>query len=774
MVGGVTPPRNKSTLGRQMADCENDLTERSKCVVRDIHFFSKKIINEPVPPLEIIPKLVSYLKTAFPLFEQKERKWARSTMEAFLTDYLRTLDLLVPAIRLNFTNFQLRNVGSVLELVTTLKDWCVSPMTILLRQEGSVLRTPFTGQPKRYLRRFLRSRISQRKAIFCNTLWQLKRVAGKMPLSFIKEEEWKCVERLSLKPRQDETFQALLVTMSERILDGWEWKPDMNKHVDLTLKACWESGQEDGGVYGQWQRFCDESQTVCASTQDGETTYASRIPLAMKKGYYTWGSDGFRYENRYPNPTLEQLLLFAGDDPEASRYRRVVGIAEPLKVRTITLGHWWESALWSDFQKSMARRMAQNADSTSGKDFPGNQMDGVFDALDKMEEELQEECVLVSDDASAATDSIHHEVSIGSVIGSIPPILQPLFKNCFRHESLMVKDEEVEGGYVETRKNTGQLMGDRRSFPLLTLIHLSAKYAFLDSHDLFLRRGPNGNWYRRPGVVRVNGDDGVIGLPKRLVGEYFKFMEQLWSINRVKTFVHHDFFSFNSKLFRRKSKGHSLTPTIRWNLIRRLDKNGEKLFDPRIWNVISDHSPSDLRLRLFKYFLPNWKEVFEHYRKIGWEGNWFLPEITGGLGLNRPHGWRHRVTRRQNGTILLIKTLLHQGGTLPPNLVTRSVTFNRSEKVWGTTSFYRWPESLTYTKGELAMSKLKRPRGGDGRVCVGTLPPLFGGPIDESFLDGLRVVGSYDNLITSSTNLSLSVERISDEDQHTKKQEGWP
>jgi len=407
----------------------------------------------------------------------------------------------------------------------------------------------------------------------------------------------------------------------------------------------------------------------------------------------------------------------------------------------------------------MRDELKQHPENFSGKDYDDTSFNFVPKAMEVLSSKGFDP-VIISDDGSAATDSICQSLTLGVSMPLIPPFLQEIWKNSFergwytvsndvpdKHRFLMElirirllqipqlkhlfgEDEEFLNGWlfkimishdphysyekhkspdtlqincinalladsirvlnlsgevqsdwypgsnvngdifetydVQIRGLNGQPMGDRRSFVLLSLIHHSVKLAFVKQYRL-----------ERLGVqiFAHNGDDGLIVLPRRLVPAYISWMNKLWGLNEMKTWIDTEIFSFNSQTYRVKGGKVSSIPKIRWNLIQRVDKYGEKIHDPTVWNSVSESLPEGLHESIFHHHFKNyWSKTLSNLCRGG--NNYFLPHNVGGLGLN-PYGIRFKISPRQYLAIKIADYHLLKGER--PKFATRQSYVNSEE-----------------------------------------------------------------------------------------------
>jgi hypothetical protein len=611
-----------------------------------------------------------------------ERAWIRGTVARYYRDYCRTLALLFPNMEARVVDFTF-SCETVPTTIKWLKSLCQCPMTRLIQRQGG-WDLPFTGGPRRYLQRLL-GRVNKKSLLFANTALQLKRVALEVPQSFVSSQLEAHKERMTMPHRQSLSFIGHVARCALSFTGNYEWTPKGENRVrDSSLNSCVESTRLTGGVYGYfyggekhplrklleygegdvtwdelWQAMQPVQEIPSASLYsrvpgtplDGLTDefagYESnqRIPFAWCRPYvwdFRVSDTKISYQYQRLPPTIDQLvqLHYESTDFLAMMPRRdIVAICEPLKVRVISKHHAWESPLWSGFQKSLTRYLSKQKYFLVGEEFSYESFEGLEESLEWYRQNYGS-AVIVSDDATAATDSISNVLSERVMLPLIPECLQELCSSSFLGKLYYPGQiEKQKGGcgsgndqceclscldtQVIVDQTTGQLMGDRRSFPLLCLIHAGTKRLFLE----------------RKGVPRenqcffVNGDDGVIVLPRDWVQEYFTFVNELWELNPLKSYVHERIFSFNSTFFQ---LGKGQLPIFRWNLISAFATRGGKTIDPTCWNEVAESAPGYAD-ELWKFFIgsPAWRETLAYLDRRANGNNWFVPRVCGGYGLRR-------------------------------------------------------------------------------------------------------------------------------------------
>jgi hypothetical protein len=648
---------------------------------------------------EDVHKVGSFLRASF----VGEDSWLLMTVLRMYSSYLRSYLILRPSLikkttTVNPEDLLLSKFGGL--SVKTLKSLCLSPITVLLRNSKE-LTTFLSPKATRSLKSWLKTRVSDRKLTFVNTCLQLKRTAERVPKSFILEALRKHKSYITApQSRQPRDSKKRCIARVRKYLGGWTWRPkSMERVSDFSLNSCIESSRMSGGIYGYWFRKVGEQ--IIFREENGVVTIQKGLRFP------------FRYE-----------IFSELKDHNYSFSREVVPILEPLKVRVITKGHACESPFWASFQKSLAKRLAKDPRILSGKDFKHEPFQQCYDSLVRNEELTGEPWIFVSDDGDAATDSIHPNLSIGVIIERIPKEYRSVFAKSFFATDISYWSPGSKTINPDTAPDlesapqlNGQLMGDRRSFPLLCLIHLIWKIIFLEENDLLVKWMPKWEQYfRLDQIILINGDDGLIGLPERLVPAYLDWMNQLWTMNPLKTFIRRDLASFNSQLWRMGPQVRKVG-LFRWNLIYRIDKYGDESQDPRVWNDILEDS-AGFADELWPLFVRSWKPIFDYLEKRDPGHNWFLPLSVGGFGLEAHKEFV--VTPRQNAAIRQCEAYL--GKPRAPPCATRVA------KVGGRNRFLcRWTWSMMRERWGWD-HQVREPRPGNfkeavmSKLMIGRLP----------------------------------------------------
>jgi hypothetical protein len=358
---------------------------------------------------------------------------------------------------------------------------------------------------------------------------------------------------------------------------------------------------------------------------------------------------------------IDKLMQVSDDLPKFIFERKVVALREPLKVRIITIGHVWESAFWADFQKHVRDRLKPFSQNCSGKELPVQYFDHIVKERQRLEALTGEEWYFISDDGTAATDSIGTKLCAGALEHLIPPEYLELFHDSISNGQDPCQMHYKHGGESWTVDQTNsQLMGDRKSFIGLSMIHIAVKMAWM--RGMADELGIHFSVLRK--CFHINGDDGLIILPKRFIKRYMTFMGRLWELNPVKTQISRTFFSLNSRLFCDKRGVAFEPPFIRWNIIYRVGRTGEAMLNPTVWNELNSSLHGVASKRIWDLFHKQWKDTLDLLtRRTG--NNYFLPQLCGGLGLFPSPNIEFEITPQQNALIVETQKLVNVAGKTP-------------------------------------------------------------------------------------------------------------
>lgn len=161
--------------------------------------------------------------------------------------------------------------------------------------------------------------------------------------------------------------------------------------------------------------------------------------------------------------------------------------------------------------------------------------------------------VFVSGDYESATDNfnlIHSQTILGEVLKTMKNTPMAI-----RIRALESLDAEIVYKNFRVHQESGQLMGDKLSFPLLCLTNY---LAFAYAMRPFCSKG------KGLPPVKINGDDIVFRCTKAMADRWFDVVAKSGLVvSRGKTMVHDKYFSLNSTFFTATPSGCRLIPCIR-------------------------------------------------------------------------------------------------------------------------------------------------------------------------------------------------------------------
>lgn len=558
--------------------------------------------------------------------------------------------------------FGLGNISDLNSFKSQVKSSLVWPLSAYLKnkQRGKAV-LPFRGHARTYLKRLLFTSPSMRKLSLCQTiLIGVKKCAPKMPATQIRKNCDACIGRYTQAPRQPRSVIDVVVRQGRFILRGFDFTTPESQS-DFSLRSNLERTRSEFGSYGEAVERFGLTQSV--TVHEGQTVTESGVaPVPFQDFIEDLGITETLYD---PDADLFTDLTPCNYEVKQSisLKREVVGLAEPLKVRCITLSHWWESPLWSSFQRSAMKFLRRKPYVASGKELPPSFFDPFAKKITELESRTGLPFTIISDDGDAATDSICLDLSNESIRSFIPKELRELYDHCSGvtgYCAVRVKDAKKPDAPWFQQSNS-QLMGDRLSFIKLTVIHSSFKI-------VFLRRYMRVLGLKQQDIERmfiVNGDDGVIAIPTCLVQDYLVWMDKLWNINRMKTQNSRRVFSINSRLFKVGTNSVKEVPFMRWNLISRTDRNGGRIINPQVWNELSQSATGLVEQQtLWDYFHREWAGTLKFLTKRK-GNNYFLPTLVGGLGLEPQPGIDYSITSRQKLAVELVVRKLDREGPAP-------------------------------------------------------------------------------------------------------------
>lgn len=647
-----------------------------------------------------------------------ERLWILRSALVIMKYYISAfVDCGFP-LRLNWRNIDL-SFGSdeICDLDTfksRIKASLVWPTSCLLGNRTPIV-LPFRGPPRKYVKQILRTKVSMKKLSLVQTiLIGVKTTAAKMPRSQILSNQEGCVKRSLAAPRQTHSQTDCVLRACNKLLRGFNSGGVQDAVGNFSLRSNLESNRESEGSYGQAKKLFGVSETstvIHGGSQDevgvqpvpldtflgaelfhrvphrdgvffNEDLSGSEFDLTVPYYFvpkqfasneeYLNSFGPIRVGNPHFETELDDMIPWNHDLSNGRKavFRDVLGLPEPCKVRCITLSHWWESPLWGHLQRRFTRYLARNHFVASGKELEPSYFSTLAEKVAELSARDGTEFVFVSDDGDAATDSICLRLSNGSLRKSIPSELIHLYDICsgitgdafvrVAPTTSQIKDDGTEPSYY--RQINSQYMGDRLSFVKLTVIHACYKLVFLRRYAHVF------NWSERDirNLFFINGDDGVIAIPKQILEQYVKWMGTLWNLNSIKTQVHRDVFTINSRMFKisRDRRSFDEVSFFRYNLLERQDRGGGRIIDPQVWNVFSETASTLMEPDLlWSKFHREWSGTLQYLTK-GKGNNYFLPEIFGGLGLVPLPGQSWYTNSRQRYAI--IQTLKRKDKELPP------------------------------------------------------------------------------------------------------------
>lgn len=695
---GMEPKRGESSAGRT----ELPLNE------------GPGVFGKHLRPLVV--KLMELDTHINPGLTLKERVWVLESALVIIKYYIsafvdcgfplciewRSLDL----------SFGLDEITDLDTFKSKIKASLVWPVSCLLGNKLAAT-LPFKGRARKYIKNVLRTRLSLKKLSLVQTiLIGVKVCAPKVPNSMILSNQQGCVERSTAPPRQTDSQIQCVLRECDRMLVGFNSSGVLDAVSNFSLRSNLESNRENEGSYGMAKDlFGVEEVTSVIHGGSIDETGVQPVDLddfMLEAGFHrVTQSDGKFEERNYFNPDLsgsETDLItptffvpvgYTDRDDYFSRIprapnpltelplddiapyntaqtgrpilkREVIGLPEPLKVRCITLSHWWESPLWAKLQKRSIQFLGRNKFVASGKVLETEYFSSIARKVKELEKRLGLEFVFISDDGDAATDSISLPLSNGSMRSIVPDELKDVYdltSGITGDTYVRIKRKVKKGEVPEyTRQTNSQYMGSRLSFAQLTIIHASYKKTFLRRYKHLYgltERDINALFF-------VNGDDGVIALPRILVEPYFKWMNTLWNLNVIKTQIHRDVFTINSRMFKINADRETFTEVnfFRYNLIERQDRHGDRILDPQVWNVFSETAGPLMEPNLlWDKFHREWSGTLKYLTK-GKGNNYFLPTVFGGLGMVPLPGQNWYTNSRQRYAI--VQTLKRKGKELPP------------------------------------------------------------------------------------------------------------
>lgn len=650
--------------------------------------------------------------------EIDEQLWVMSCSIRYVGNYVKSLRefgfdcmMKINSLDLSFGS----PVTTAVDFKSRLKDACTFLMSSLSKRRPRKI-LPFKGQARKFIVQLARSKPSIRKISLGQTVLLMKKSMFTVPDEFVAAALVDHRSKTTGPTRKEQSPEFINLVIGEaRELIGPSgryghgmWQPS-HMVADFSLRSTIESNRRRGGSYGEvLRRFGTATNYSGSYRQACEEKGIARVwrtdllpPRYQRIHHYEWlfkraaglaaSSTEDAEEYRFSKGTefldimdqIEKIDHLESElDPDRDYQpliRKIVAITEPLKVRIISTQHYWESPFWADLQKYVRDSLRPDRSNCSGKELPVTYFDHIVRMRQRMQDRTGERWVFVSDDGTAATDSISIELSYGALEHIIPPEYTSLYGEC---SGLGPTPNQLDYPDLEETvdQRNSQLMGDRRSFAQLTVIHIATKRAWMRGMCDELEKDyatERGEFFTDLfDAFHVNGDDGLIIIPERYLDRYMEFMGRLWELNPIKTQVSTVFFSLNSRMFMDRRGFAFEPPFIRWNIIDRVSRTGsERMVNPKVWNELFNSMHSDCSKELWDFFHVKWKDTLDHLCRFG--NNYFLPEMAGGLGMRPPPCIEVKVTPQQNATIIATYKLLGKPSR-PPKWMTATVPLYRS------------------------------------------------------------------------------------------------
>jgi hypothetical protein len=320
---------------------------------------------------------------------------------------------------------------------------------------------------------------------------------------------------------------------------------------------------------------------------------------------------GHLYSGICPVPYFASSLVL-GKEFEGKLHH----IPEPLKVRSITTEGAWEFAAFKPLQHVIFSRMKRHPNVLSGRDV---REEDIEDLIGRSKEYYGEgeELVFVSGDYEAATDNLSPKLSrlvdhmmierlglnlvvpacrdvamgiwhsmskvyeyvLGEAVNDLGPnttrkwwvVINEIFKKMLEQSTIQKTDiQTIRGGLWSGRSITspvtkesgvqynGQMMGDIKSFPVLTLINLSL-WEYVNQCESKWFRSVSEDWVGVTSKSRkvrapclVNGDDFLAFCPRWIIDKWFAACSEFGLKASIgKTHVSSSVAQINSTNFRR-------------------------------------------------------------------------------------------------------------------------------------------------------------------------------------------------------------------------------
>jgi hypothetical protein len=644
----------------------------------DLHFvkagdtYDPKVTGVGVSHWRNLPvRLRRYGHKVFDLWTQlnetmspEEAAWVVRTSVVFLEYTIRTLIEFRVALDATWEqvdlSFGLPTGSSVKDAKSNFKAFVNFPVSALTHLGGSCV-FPFRGRPRSYFRKWISSRFSVRKLRLAQTFSMVKKTAPPVPDSLVYDEKVSHSAAMQLPSRQPQWFVDEIGEECDLLTRRFRYSPSVFLR-DFSLASCIESRRKDGGGYGEALRRFGTRETISA----GSGAIVRGIGLAAPLAHQVLEEYDFpRYYHAYCESFEDPLLE-----------RECVALCEPLKVRKITLAHWFESPAFAPLQKQLISYFSKFDQVASGKELPVEFFTEFTKQKARVENLVHEKLFYISDDGDAATDSFSLALSHRSLKGCIPGnhrVAYDLESGFFGRVDINYNHKSPAGlDTFSVEQLNAQLMGSRLSFVKLTAVHLAVKRCFMRKVAGYYDIEPEELFK----LIRINGDDGLVALPWRFIEDYKSFMSHLWSLNKLKTLVSPNYFNINSRMFYDCGGVAVEPPFVRWNLVEGVDRTGALGADPRVWNELAHRNGGDLSPNITQPFFRNWKLRLDSLCVGG--NNYFLPLQAGGLGMVPVPSVSFVVTPQQWGAIKRLDALVSRRKPAP-SFATRSVKLGSGE-----------------------------------------------------------------------------------------------
>jgi len=554
-----------------------------------------------------------------------------------------------------------------IEFVKHCKYFSTYPMATLLQNEVEPVDYDpyiFDGKLRRYLKsRFRSHKPSSKVTKLAWTLLQgFKRGCQTVDDSFVLDSYRKHSDLLSSdSPDIDPSFDLRFCEKLPSVFKHFHTHFHINNPISQS--ACFENSKSKGGSLAFLLR----------DRHDIIDYFPKKFPILSRKYnfdhkellcMYDWKCKVHEVRGV---PGIDLFYLRSMVDSKPFQPVKVSPVLEPLKVRLVTKGvaanYFYSKSLQQDMCKFLKKKFPFSPTCT-----PLTQ-DMIYQMIDKSTNIESKFSVsfneFVSGDYSAATDRIslrHTKMVFEEVLNSVPETDRDLYRSVLYEQDIYYPDNVVDSFF---QKN-GQLMGSILSFPVLCVINLITYWLALErllGHSIPINSLP----------VLINGDDILFRSNPLLTSFWERYTKKVGLILSVgKNYVHRDYFTMNSQLFRYTDRTIREIPYFNVGLLLGRGKLGdsESIGSIADWyNKVVGGASNKLRAHY----------RFLYYNKSrlppGWFGQYFLPINLGGLGFTLYPEVKPYVTftRYQRCVVNYIINRTHHGeDKLPLGYVTKS------------------------------------------------------------------------------------------------------